>query len=340
MTQIYILDGGLGTSLEQHYDVHFSKEQPLWSADLLVTDPETLHKCQQDFGNIPVDILLTATYQISFDGFKKTVTKDFPHGIPESAVTKYIKQAIDLGHRAKDAKARLALSIGPYGACMIPSQEYSGSYDPDHDSEDSLLHWHAQRLAAFAAIPDISSRVDFVALETVPRRDEIVAMRKALGDSSELSKVPFWISCLYPGDDNQLPDGTSAAEAVRHMVDPALGPSPWGVGINCTKVWKLKSLISKYETQISSMIEQKELAEWPALVLYPDGTNGEVYNTTTKKWEKPSTVQGEHRISWEQQLADVLSDVKSRNLWKTVVVGGCCMADFRAISNLKDLVAA
>lgn len=340
MTQIYILDGGLGTSLEQHYNVHFSKAQPLWSADLLVTDPETLQRCQLDFGSIPVDILLTATYQISFDGFNKTVTKEFPNGIPDSAVPQYIERAIDIGHRAKGTKAQLALSVGPYGACMNPSQEYSGVYDAHHNSEDSLLQWHAERLAAFAAIPDVSSRVDYVALETIPRQDEIVAMRKALGNSSELSKVPFWISCLYPGDDNQLPDGTPAEEAVRHMVNPAFGPTPWGVGINCTKIWKLKALISKYELQISSMIESKELAQWPALVLYPDGTNGEVYNTTTKQWEKPSATEVEQRVSWEQQLSDVLIEVKSRNLWKSIVVGGCCMADFQAISKLKGLVMA
>jgi homocysteine S-methyltransferase len=33
------------------------------------------------------------------------------------------------------------------------------------------------------------------------------------------------------------------------------------------------------------MIEAGDLENWPALVLYPDGTKGEAYNTSTRRWE-------------------------------------------------------
>ncbi|CEJ90879.1 hypothetical protein VHEMI06632 [[Torrubiella] hemipterigena] len=162
MTQVYILDGGLGTSLEQHYGVTFSQSRPLWSGDLVVSDPETLQRCQQDFGQIPVDILLTATYQTSFEGFSKTMTSEFPQGIPAAAVPRFVNRAVQIAEEAAIPSVKIALSVGPYGACMIPSQEYSGKYDVEHDSEDLLFQWHLRRFQLFAEIPDLTSRKRFL----------------------------------------------------------------------------------------------------------------------------------------------------------------------------------
>ncbi|VUC33016.1 unnamed protein product, partial [Clonostachys rosea] len=82
MTEIKILDGGLGTSLETDFAVKFSHSTPLWSSHLLVSDPETLLQCQSNFGRVPVDVLLTATYQVSIQGFADTKTSQTPTGIP------------------------------------------------------------------------------------------------------------------------------------------------------------------------------------------------------------------------------------------------------------------
>ncbi|KAI6781943.1 homocysteine S-methyltransferase [Emericellopsis cladophorae] len=337
MAPILILDGGLGTSLQQKYGVEFSSSKtPLWSTDLLVSDPKTLLACQSDFGDVPVDVLLTATYQVSIHGFKNTKSEDHPHGVGKHEISRYLATAVDVAKQA--GSAQVALSIGPYGACMIPSQEYSGQYDAEHESMEALEEWHRERFELFAEVDDINSRVGYVALETVPRLDEIRAMRRAAHSDPVFSNVPHWVSCLYPGEGETLPDGASAGDAVRAMMDPTDGPLPWGIGINCTKVWKLKGIVEVYGSVIRELIGQGKLDEWPALVLYPDGTNGEVYNTETQTWEVPSGIETGGRESWEEQLKSVVRDAIAGGEWRCVVVGGCCMASAEDIQRLRAVL--
>jgi len=71
------------------------------------------------------------------------------------------------------------------------------------------------------------------------------------------------------------------------MLGEGKGARPMGVGINCTRVGKVEGLVVEFEREIGEMMERGEMEEkWPSLVLYPDGTRGEVYNTTTKEWMK------------------------------------------------------
>ena len=69
---ILLLDGGLGTTLEEEHGVQFSSATPLWSSHLLMSAPETLLEVQENFARAGADILLTATYQASFQGFRMT----------------------------------------------------------------------------------------------------------------------------------------------------------------------------------------------------------------------------------------------------------------------------
>ncbi|OLN93202.1 Homocysteine S-methyltransferase 1 [Colletotrichum chlorophyti] len=342
-SRVLILDGGLGTSLEDKYGVKFeSSTTPLWSTHLLVEGQDTLLACQKDFGNVPVDIILTATYQLSIHGFANTRTAKFPHGIDRAAITNFIQDAVRIAHDAGRSQcSKTALSIGPYGACMIPGQEYSGAYDADHDSLDKLRDWHLERLQLFQDAGAFASPVSYIAVETIPRADEIVAVRQALDKSGVLATenpVPFWIASLFPGEDESLPDGSSVNTAVRAMLSPGIADSrPCGIGINCTKVWKLESLVKSYESAVKELINDGSIAEAPALVLYPDGTNGEVYNTTTQKWELP---QGSRHptTSWEAQLSQVVANAQARGIWKQIIVGGCCKASHADIARLKTVV--
>lgn len=342
MPQIKILDGGLGTSLEQNHDVTFSSSTPLWSSHLLVSDPSSLLQCQKDFGDVPVDVLLTATYQVSLHGFANTETADFPNGIDASQVPRFLETAVKLAEDAKQPGCAIALSIGPYGACMVPSQEYSGNYDAAHDSEDALLAWHRERLQVFALVKNIKQRAQYIAFETVPRLDEIISMRHALSAVPGLFPgMPFWISCLFPNEDESIPAGNSPEDVIRAMLDPSLAAAvPWGVGINCTKVWKLDSLTRRYEAAIGNLLQQGVIAEWPALVLYPDGTNGEVYNTTTKQWEFPEGAEREDGVPWEKQLTEAVRATEERGQWSQIIVGGCCRALPSQIKRLRACINA
>lgn len=348
-TTIRILDGGLGTTLEQNHNISFSPStSPLWSSHLLLTDPEALLACQRSFADIPVDVLLTATYQVSIHGFALTKTPQHPAGIADpSHIPPLLEKAIQIAHDAAagtpssshPCAATVALSLGPYGACMIPSQEYSGAYDARHDSQEDLYLWHRQRMELFARVPDVRRRITYIALETIPRLDEIVALRRALAAVPELSSgVPFWMSCLFPneGDDN-TPDGSSPEAVIRAMLDPSLAEAvPWAVGINCTKVWKLDALLRRYEAAIHDLLKGGTIQKWPALVLYPDGTNGEVYNTTTQRWEIPQGTEQQERVPWETQLTKAVRATEARGDWPEIIVGGCCRALPSDIKRLRD----
>lgn len=352
MTQILILDGGLGTSLETDHACTFSSSTtPLWSSHLLLSSPATLLACQRAFARVPVDVLLTATYQVSMAGFAKTKTAAHPDGVAEGDIPRYLDRAVGLAEEAVAESGhgtRVALSLGPYGACMIPSQEYSGIYDDEHNILSQLEAWHRHRLSLFSSAKTISSRISIIALETVPRLDEITAMRRSLASTAELRALPYWVSCLYPGEgdgekDNEsrylLPDGTTVEAAVRAMLDPDFAPTPWGIGINCTKTWKLEGLLRRYEDAVSRVLGEGKISAWPALVLYPDGTSGEVYNSESQQWELPadSTMEDQTK-TWEVRVADAVKGTVGRGKWPQVLVGGCCMASHRDIKKLRDIL--
>lgn len=283
---IRILDGGLGTSLEDKYRVKFSLNTPLWSSHLLLSDQKTLLECQTDFAEAGADILLTATYQVSIGGFAATRTPEWPRGVSLPNIGQFLEDAVLITESAGGRHGpEVAVSLGPYGATMVPSTEYTGAYDEDHVGTSKLARWHFERAMLFAKQERLLSRVHYLAFETIPRLDEVKAVREVL----TAFQIPGWISCVFPGDDDRLPDGSTVEDVVTAALagDTSKRP-PWGIGINCTKVQKLGGLVKKFEKAVQGLIELGDVLGWPSLVLYPDGTNGEVYNTTTKIWELPA----------------------------------------------------
>lgn len=49
---------------------------------------------------------------------------------------------------------------------------------------------------------------------------------------------------------------------------------------------KLAGLVDLFGRAVAEVVAEGQVSAPPSLVLYPDGTNGEVYNTTTQVWEK------------------------------------------------------
>ncbi|KAF9629101.1 Homocysteine S-methyltransferase [Lasiodiplodia theobromae] len=322
MATVQILDGGLGTSLEDKYGVKFNHAQPLWSSHFVIENQDTLLACQTDFVEAGADVLLSATYQVSVEGFARTKTAEFPNGIPKDAIPSFLAKAIDIAEKASShGSAKLALSLGPYGASMIPGQEYSGKYDAEHDTEENLYQWHLERLHLFTAVDRLQERVQYVAFETLPRLDEIRAVRRAAHAAGITTNQPgprLWISCVFPGEGDNLPDGSTIDQVVEAMLDHLDdGSRLWGIGINCTKMHKLPGLIRKFEDAVRKIQKAGRLDASPSLVLYPDGTNGEIYNTTTKQWERPdvSSEETQQKEPWELQLSRAVKESQQKRHW-------------------------
>jgi len=134
-TPIILLDGGLGTTLADQYNVIYDDSTPLWSSQLLITNPQKLKDVQEAFAAAGADIILTATYQASYEGFARS-------GVSEDEAERSMRSAVLIARdafmsRLDGKRGKVALSLGAYGATMIPGQEYSGAYDPDHAGVES-----------------------------------------------------------------------------------------------------------------------------------------------------------------------------------------------------------
>lgn len=331
--EILLLDGGLGTTLEDEHSITFSSERtPLWSSHLLLTNPDLLEKVQGNFVKAGVDILLTPTYQASHEGFSRTEIDGEKVDFYEE-ICQYLDLGVEISRHAFNSRPGLvALSLGAYGATMIPSQEYGGQYGEMCD-ETKLEHWHVARIAMFWASFE---KVDIVAFETIPRLEEVRAVRTAANVNRHANVYkPYWVTCVFPNDGDELPDGSSIEQVVEALFAPKTwgdGTSmqtPWGVGINCTKVNKLSRLIQEYESAA-----EKLKIELPRLVIAPNGSRGQTYDTTTQTWIGEKQDQGE----WDQKVWQTVLVTKNRGKWKGIVVGGCCKTGPEEISKLRDRI--
>lgn len=342
---IMLLDGGLGTTLQASpYNITFDKSNPLWSSHLLISSPSTLFAVHQAFIDAGADILLTATYQASFEGFARTG----PKYTPDNAA-RYMRSAIPLARHAFSSHklhkpARVALSLGPYGATMSPvAAEYSGEYPEEMGNEDALRGWHERRLKVFSEDEQSWNNVDYIAFETVKRADEVRAIRGVMCDVLSLggaTRKPWWVSGVFPTA--QVDEGD-----VRQWVRAAFGtessinlPRPWGIGINCTRVENLHRIVSIMKDELQRLIQQDQFVdEWqttsqhPHLILYPNGTQGEEYDPVTKEW-----AQKQEKASirlWDEVFSQMILEIKPDD-WESVILGGCCRVMPQHIAALRQ----
>ncbi|KAL8853825.1 MAG: hypothetical protein Q9221_001296 [Calogaya cf. arnoldii] len=379
-TPIRFLDAGLGTTLESPpHNAKFKADSSLWSSDFLVTSPATLSGVYRAFVEAGADVLLTATYQASFEGFAATKKA----GTPESASNKdkenktassqddsatYSKEEASVVMRnavslAKEAFASsqcagsksigkyVALSLGAYGATTKPSTEYSGDYKPENmQTVEGLVDWHDQRLEVFRDDEATWNDVNFVSFETLPVLKEVQAVRRVMAKHNTTQHFrEWWISCVFPNDDLTLPDGSPVSAVVEAMLTNRgdQGQRPWGIGINCTDIKKLEKLLHQYEAAAQNILDTDDTqdvsarrAQWPWLVTYPDGAQGSVYNTETQQWKiDPEMKKKGPQRPWHEELAQIITKTAERGRWKGILVGGCCKTTPDDIRKLRSKLA-
>src|SRR5262245_20297201 len=158
---VVILDGGLATELEKR---GHSLDDPLWSARLLLDDPQAIEDLHLDYLQAGADCLTTASYQATTQGLRE-------RGLRESQARSLLELSVTLAdnarrrfleghHDPRRARPLLAPSIGPYGAYRHDGSEYRGDYGL---SKRELMEFHRPRFEILGQAP-----ADLLAFETIP----------------------------------------------------------------------------------------------------------------------------------------------------------------------------
>jgi homocysteine S-methyltransferase len=213
MGQSVITDGGLATELEdQGHDL----SDDLWSARLLVDDPEAIRAAHLAYFRAGAMIATTASYQASFEGLAA-------RGIDSAEATRLLRRSVSLAREARaelagDGRQRwVAASVGPYGAMLGAGEEYTGRYGL---SVRQLRDWHRPRAEVLAG-----AGADLLAVETIPDIDEAEALVSVVSDLG----LPAWLS--YTIDSRGR---TRAGQPLRDAFALAAGtPQVVAVGVNC-----------------------------------------------------------------------------------------------------------
>lgn len=209
-----LLDGGLSNQLEaQGCDL----SDALWSARLLADAPEQIEAAHLAYLRSGAQVLITASYQATFEGFGR-------HGIGPERTGALLARSVELARRAAGAARRadpgrevwVAASVGPYGAMLADGSEYRGRYGL---TVRELERFHRPRMAALAeAEPDV------LGLETVPDVDEAEAVVRV----AEETGLPVWLSYSVAGGRTRAGQPLEEAFAVAAGREAVVA-----VGVNC-----------------------------------------------------------------------------------------------------------
>lgn len=141
-----ILDGGLSTQLEL---AGADLDHPLWTAKMLLADPTAIRDAHVAFLDAGADVLITASYQISFEGFRA-------EGLDAEATEVALRASVAIAREAGVAADRyplVAASVGPYAAMLADGSEFRGGH---RLGQDELFAFHERRIAILLdAAPDV-----------------------------------------------------------------------------------------------------------------------------------------------------------------------------------------
>ncbi|XP_049579390.1 homocysteine S-methyltransferase YbgG [Syngnathus scovelli] len=295
--RVLLLDGGLATELEAQ-GAHLQGD-PLWSSRLLHTNPQAIKAAHHSFLLNGADVITTATYQASIQGFIQHlgVSSDTARELMASGLHLAVDAAMTFGS-GKRARA-VAASMGPYGAFLCDGSEYSGKY-ADKMSVEDLKAWHRPQLECLAA-----AGADVLALETIPSIKEAEALAELL---REFPNCNAWISFSCK-DGAHLSDGTPLQDGVRLA---SRSTQVLAIGVNCCPPELVEPLLDSV-----AALRGPDL-KW---VVYPN--SGE-------DWDAQ---QGWHSSGKTSATLPALSDTWIKQ--GAALIGGCCRIRPEQIGELR-----
>ena len=310
---VLILDGGLATALEARGK---DLNDPLWSAKVLIEDPEAIRAVHEAYLRAGADCIATASYQATLPGFRE-------RGMSHEGAVELLRLSVRLAVEARDAfwadpanrvgrlKPLVAGSVGPYGAWLADGSEYRGEYGM---WRDELADFHRERWEILAG-----SEADILACETIPSGPEVKAV---LGLLQETPGAWAWIS-MSCRDRSHLSDGTPLVEVAR-ACDAAAGVA--AVGVNCVPPRWVPDLVA----------ELRRGTRKPVLA-YPN--SGEVWDSATRTWTGVATGAAiDVAIDGAIEVAIDVDWGASAAEWHRLGaagVGGCCRVGPEAIARMR-----
>lgn len=295
-----VIDGGLATEIEASGHVIADR---LWSARLLVDEPEAIVETHLAYFRAGARIAITASYQGTFEGFAS-------RGFDRAAAAGLFRRSVELASEARlryraeigpadTCPLLVAASVGPYGAVLADGSEYRGRCGLDRAA---LRDFHRERLQVlWGAGPDL------LACETIPDLAEVAALADLLSETGATA----WLS-LSCADGRRLRDGTPVEEAAE-IADET--PGFTAMGVNCLPPEYVAELVARIRATTAKPI-----------VVYPN--SGEGWDPVGRRW-LPAT--------------GVTVNVAAARTWVAVganLVGGCCRVGPAAIADLAREFAA
>ncbi len=303
LTGLRVLDGGLATELER---AGCDLAGPLWSGEVLRTQPEKVLAVHRSYLEAGADCLLTASYQLSAKGFHEIglaaeaarTAIEQSVALAEQARREYEETEIIAGHQPR--RIWIAGSLGAYGAALHNGAEFHGRYGI---GRAELAAFHAERVKAMAG-----TNADFLAFETVPSVEEAEAIVDAL---TRFPKLAAYISFTCR-DDGHTGHGEAIEDCAR-LLDSH--PQIIAIGVNCTAPRHILSLIRKIRS-----VSTKRIAMYP--------NSGETWVAKTRTWAGQSDPEefGALARTWREAGAD----------W----IGGCCRTGPRHIRAIREATTA
>lgn len=286
---VLILDGAMATELERH---GCNLDDPLWSARVLLEQPELIRRVHEDYFRAGADCAITASYQATVEGFAA-------RGIGEDEALGLIRQTVELAAEARDAfwatqepaiagrpKPIIAASVGPYGAFLADGSEYVGHYGV---SDERLAEFHRPRMKAL-----IEAGADLLAFETVPSLQEALVLARLL---EEFPDTFAWMSFSLR-DGQAISEGTSIETCVQAL---EAYPRISAIGVNCAPSSSAAEAVARFAACTAK----------PVLV-YPN--SGEAYDASTKTWHAGDSAA----------CGDFADSARAWHEAGARLIGGCC----------------
>ncbi|PSM42815.1 homocysteine S-methyltransferase [Streptomyces dioscori] len=263
-----VLDGGLSNQLRA---AGHDLSDELWSARLLVEQPEAIVEAHLAYFEAGANVAITSSYQATFEGFAR-------RGISRERAARLLGLSVGLAREAarqagtKGVRGPLwvAASVGPYGAMLADGSEYRGRYGLN---VDELERFHRSRVEVLAG-----ARPDVLALETVPDVDEARALVRAVRGLG----VPAWLSYSVAGGRTRAGQSLEEAFAVAADADEVIG-----VGVNCCA-----------PEEVDAAVATAVRITGKPVVVYPN--SGETWDAGVRAWSGRSTFAPERVVGWER----------------------------------------